>query len=189
MTTRPSDPDGWYAPDEFAPPLTPYGEALAENARLQAERDKWHGDAVTQMRRADEAYSNLTDADAEIARLTAINADLLKVNLSHAEALARLTADEWRTKAAVDVLAERARQIAAENWTAEHDDKEHDLEQLADAAVCYIKPVLVDEYWPWSSEWWKPKKRRRNLVRAAALILAEIERLDRIPSPPPRPAP
>jgi hypothetical protein len=27
--------------------------------------------------------------------------------------------------------------------------------------------------------WWKPKDRRRDLVRAAALIIAEIERLDR----------
>lgn len=33
--------------------------------------------------------------------------------------------------------------------------------------------------WPWSGEWWKPKDRRRDLVRAAALIVAEIERLDR----------
>ncbi|MBB2698904.1 UNVERIFIED_ORG: hypothetical protein GGI66_003581 [Rhizobium esperanzae] len=33
--------------------------------------------------------------------------------------------------------------------------------------------------WPWSDEWWKPKDRRRDLVRAAALLIAEIERLDR----------
>ncbi len=31
--------------------------------------------------------------------------------------------------------------------------------------------------WDWS--WFKPKNRRRDLVKAAALILAEIERLDR----------
>jgi hypothetical protein len=30
--------------------------------------------------------------------------------------------------------------------------------------------------------WWKANDRRSNLVRAAALILAEIERLDRSPS-------
>ncbi|MDO8535047.1 MAG: hypothetical protein Q7S17_09960 [Xanthobacteraceae bacterium] len=28
--------------------------------------------------------------------------------------------------------------------------------------------------------WWKPKNRRRDLIRAAALIVAEIERLDRL---------
>jgi hypothetical protein len=34
--------------------------------------------------------------------------------------------------------------------------------------------------WPqgWAG-WWKPKLRRENLVRAGALIIAEIERLDR----------
>ena len=36
--------------------------------------------------------------------------------------------------------------------------------------------------WPWTSEWWKPSTRRRMLVKAAALILSEIERLDRAAS-------
>jgi hypothetical protein len=31
----------------------------------------------------------------------------------------------------------------------------------------------------WDRDSWKPKDRRRNLVRAAALLIAEIERLDR----------
>jgi len=33
--------------------------------------------------------------------------------------------------------------------------------------------------WPWDPKWWKPKDRRRDLVRAAALIIAEIDRHDR----------
>lgn len=33
--------------------------------------------------------------------------------------------------------------------------------------------------WPWARAWWKPKDRRRNLIKAAALIVAEIERLER----------
>lgn len=33
-----------------------------------------------------------------------------------------------------------------------------------------------------SRDWWKPKDRRRNLVKAGALIVAEIERLDRLAS-------
>jgi len=37
------------------------------------------------------------------------------------------------TKAALDVLAERRRQIEAEGWTPEHDD-EHDAGALALAA-------------------------------------------------------
>lgn len=37
----------------------------------------------------------------------------------------------------------------------------------------------VPPTWPWGAEWWKPKEPRRDLVRAGALIIAEIERLDR----------
>lgn len=99
-----------------------------------------------------------------------------------------------QTQAAKDVLAERQRQVTAEGWTPEHDD-EHDNGELAKAAACYAigRPEirrLVDvgtpdvvsfvmQIWPWSTAWWKPTNPRRNLVKAAALILAEIERLDR----------
>ncbi|MBQ1766120.1 MAG: hypothetical protein IIZ92_24935, partial [Aquincola sp.] len=50
------------------------------------------------------------------------------------------------------------------------------------AAACY---VTADEGqappadWPWGLKWWKPRGRRTNLVKAAALTIAEIERLDR----------
>jgi hypothetical protein len=87
--------------------------------------------------------------------------------------------------AARDVLAERERQKTVEGWTPEHDDQ-HEFEEMAMAAVCYAHPQpLMSKFanhpvaWPWDEEWWKPKDRRRNLVRAAALIIAEIERLDR----------
>lgn len=33
--------------------------------------------------------------------------------------------------------------------------------------------------WPWDAKWWKPKNTRRDLVRAGALIVAELERMDR----------
>lgn len=90
------------------------------------------------------------------------------------------------TKAAMDVLAERERQKAAEGWTPEHDD-EHADGSMAKAAAMYAveavpqAPVnrLFQILWPWSLAWWKPKGHRQNLVRAGALILAEIERLDR----------
>lgn len=94
--------------------------------------------------------------------------------------------------AAQDVLAERARQIASEGWTLEHDD-EHDPGDLACAGAAYalsagdaIHPMSQGDggcqqptFWPWDAEWWKPKTPRQDLVRAAALIIAEIERLDR----------
>lgn len=85
-----------------------------------------------------------------------------------------------------EIAAERHRQIEVEGWTAEHDDG-HNRRELAYAAVCYIEdggPFLLPAGsapigWPWARELWKPKDRRRNLIRAAALIVAEIERMDR----------
>lgn len=95
-----------------------------------------------------------------------------------------------------DVLAERQRQVEAEGWTPEHDD-EHSDGSLALAAASY---AIADDFdgraigddkhlgiklWPssWKFDWWKPKARRENLVRAGALIIAEIERIDRQASP------
>lgn len=102
--------------------------------------------------------------------------------------------------AARDVLAERRRQIEAEGWDHYHDDA-NERAELAQAAACYAlsgtpadEAVFIhgrwedprDLFWPhgWSREWWKPTNRRRDLVKAGALILAEIERIDRLPSAP-----
>lgn len=94
--------------------------------------------------------------------------------------------DVLQNAASRDVLAERARQISDEGWTPEHDDQ-YTNNELAHAAACYAmlagtrarsdydQPAL----WPWKRDWWKPRDRRHDLVRAAALILAEIERMDR----------
>lgn len=89
------------------------------------------------------------------------------------------------TNAARDVLAERQRQISVEGWTPAHDDQ-YTLGQLASAAGCYAMftqaypPGDPVDFWPWARTWWKPSAGpRRNLVKAGALILAEIERLDR----------
>jgi hypothetical protein len=86
-----------------------------------------------------------------------------------------------------DVADERKRQIEVEGWTVEHDD-EHSDGEMALAAACYAMAGryystwtddYVRRYWPWSKEWWKPTNKRRNLIKAAALIVAEIERIDR----------
>ncbi|HID2839902.1 TPA: ead/Ea22-like family protein [Klebsiella pneumoniae] len=96
-----------------------------------------------------------------------------------------VTVTATATAAAADVLAERKRQVTADGWTPGHDD-EYEHGELADAAGCYaLSSELFDcageppRPWPWPDEWWKPTNRRRDLVKAGALILAEIERLDR----------
>lgn len=81
-----------------------------------------------------------------------------------------------------DIAKERARQVEKEGWTPVHDDQHMDG-ALAKAAACYalvdFPNVMRTRFWPWDKEWWKPKDRRRDLVKAAALIVAEIERIDR----------
>lgn len=90
----------------------------------------------------------------------------------------------------LDVQAERRRQVESEGWTAGHDDVPSRKGCLATAAACYL--LFSDDFpnaghpppqWPWAACWWKPKDYRRDLVRSGALILAEIERLDRATAP------
>ena len=112
------------------------------------------------------------------------------------------------SQAVIDVANERVRQVTAEGYTLEHDD-EHIDGSIASVASCYAlpplkrlmakmrfprdvgrsadEPVIVrDEVavpinWPqsWHGSAWKARDRRRELVIAGALILAEIERIDR----------
>ena len=89
------------------------------------------------------------------------------------------------------IAAERDRQVNVEGWTIEHDE-EHDKGELAIAAACYALAGLhrrtgfdegggtyVPVIWPWERAAWKPTPddRIRELVKAGALIVAEIERL------------
>ena len=87
-------------------------------------------------------------------------------------------------KAARDIVVERVRQVVKEGWLPEHDDQ-HAGGELAAAASCYALNAgayrrMPPKAWPFDREWWKPGDERRDLVKAGALILAEIERLDRI---------
>lgn len=102
---------------------------------------------------------------------------------------------EPQTDAARDVLAERQRQVNVEGWTQAHDD-EHTGCSLTVAAACYAlfaaannsdsADAWIQEWrktarylWPYDKEWQKTTTPRRDLVKAGALILAEIERIDR----------
>lgn len=80
------------------------------------------------------------------------------------------------------ITVERYRQMTAEGWTAEHDD-EHDRGQLLRATKAYLDEVFSGtglRHWPWDRSHWKPSTDPiRNLVKAGALIAAEIDRLTR----------
>lgn len=90
------------------------------------------------------------------------------------------------------IAAERQRQIEEEGWTLEHDDS-HGEDELAMAAACYALPagvrrwqfgsrgpILLRSLWPWEPKWFKRSDRKRELVKAGALIAAEIDRLERL---------
>lgn len=86
------------------------------------------------------------------------------------------------SKAIADIAAERERQITEEGWTPGGDDL-HVKGQLAAAASGYIMSALGKyreawAVWPFTNPI-KPKSPREDLVRAGALIAAEIDRLDR----------
>lgn len=87
------------------------------------------------------------------------------------------------SNAVQSVIAERQRHQSVERWTPEHDDQ-YSKSQLLWAASCYVMNAIhpfnrIPFDWPWDSRWWKPTSPRRDLVKAGALILAEIERIDR----------
>lgn len=93
-----------------------------------------------------------------------------------------------------EIYRERRRQVDSKGWTPEHDDG-HDAGEIARAAAAYALPPAtglgdnwLNQYaldiWPFHPDGFRHKDRRRDLIRAGALIVAEIERLDRLASRP-----
>lgn len=106
----------------------------------------------------------------------------------------------------LEVARERNRQITDETNTTDHDDCHH-AGVLAAAGACYAVSAEVElnpygvfsdgeipdddeplqgpsmdeilKAWPFHESWFKTTTPRRDLIKAAALIVAEIERIDR----------
>jgi hypothetical protein len=98
-------------------------------------------------------------ADNEVTRLQ----DLMR----HGEGI------PWR-----DLVNERVRQISEKGYTHQHDD-EHSYGEIALAAADYAMPDQYPDAASWAFQK-SQKPRREQLVKAGALIIAEIERLDRL---------
>lgn len=81
-----------------------------------------------------------------------------------------------------EIGRERDRQLDVEGFSYEHDD-EHTRGQIGLAAAVYAgwgaAGTEIGKLWPWDGRWFKPTTFRRNLIKAGALIVAEIERIDR----------
>lgn len=95
-------------------------------------------------------------------------------------ALAEPTKEQQHSAAISDVIAERLRQQSVKGFTTQQDDT-YIGGELAAAAICYIEPMEAESYWPadWLDDSFKPSCDRRDLVKACALLIAEIERIDR----------
>ena len=98
------------------------------------------------------------------------------------------------------IAKERERQSKEEGWTKEHDDS-YRRNELALAAACYaaVDQTIVNEsikiykclefcdgyrfkdLWPWADKYDKRKKHsyQKRLIIAGALIVAELDRLER----------
>ena len=88
------------------------------------------------------------------------------------------------------IAAERTRQIEVERFDASH-DWYHPEGTLAVAAACYALPTAerlmalecdengVPEVWPWEPKMFKPTPgdRKRELIKAGALIAAELDKI------------
>ncbi|WP_111430800.1 hypothetical protein [Rhodobacteraceae bacterium DSL-40] len=84
------------------------------------------------------------------------------------------------------IAEERRRQIEVEGFTAEHDDQ-YLKGELARSANALLRWGRFPQWraeppgdWWLPAAFWKPRDRRANLVRAGAMIAAEIDRLDRL---------
>lgn len=88
------------------------------------------------------------------------------------------------------VQEERTRQIETEGWSPEYDSMVNTDEQLATAAACYACPENLRgdfiygllSFWPFDTRWWKPSPldRKKEIIKAAALLYAEYDRLDKL---------
>lgn len=85
------------------------------------------------------------------------------------------------------ILEERQRHLDQEGWTAHHDDC-HPSGLLAMAGASYTLDAIGEpvayEFWPFGEAWWKPtadggEGTVKQLVKAGALIAAEIDKLQR----------
>ncbi len=154
-------------------------------AEIVAERDQLRAEAE---RSKAQSVRGFTYEELEVLW------DKLRTDYDKARArVAELEQDKARLSAGAGLIAdERARQIAKEGWTPDHDD-EHAAGELTEAAMCYGCAATeqinlgkradvggTPKTWPWDAKWWKPSPDPvRNLVKAGALIAAEIDRLHR----------
>lgn len=127
---------------------------------------------------------NVSRITEEAARLAEECARLNEENAKLKAQLDQLTSPVNSTTGAFLIVEERNRQIADEGYDAEH-DRHETVSNLANAATSYLTydsgllnaQKVSKGYWPWGEDLYKPRDRKRNLIRAGALIAAAIDRM------------
>lgn len=169
-------------------------QAVDYQAALLAE-ERSHSETIDQRDRCEEVADELAD---RIARITGVDiGEHSSANCPWQNAID--AAEEYKPAQAVDlgtgvkaIAAERERQLHAECFTRDS-DLQYRRGELAKAATAYVQLAAMDleagtrnhiacrepaAVWPWAPEWWKPVDARRDLVRAGALIAAQIDLID-----------
>lgn len=131
-------------------------------------------------------FGRVLDDDNDKSRLESLRAAWA---LAEKETCAEI--ESLLTPAALDVMMERRRQVDEEGFSHKHDDA-HEPGDLAAAGSAYALATADVLYGlfgyrssqspprMWPTRWkWKPSTPRTMLVKAVALLLAQIERLDR----------
>jgi hypothetical protein len=173
--------DGLFAKPENIDPFTDTGEG--------------HKDASYERLRLACAIQQPAPIPDQMALVWRADIMRMRHDLTHKQAFF----DYYRplSQAMRDVIAERKDQVTREGYTTEDDDA-HVQGELGAYAAYYAMPPGARE-WPatetgYGATWgeaiipadWTPPKpgdRRRELVKAGALILADIERIDRADAP------
>lgn len=85
-----------------------------------------------------------------------------------------------KAKGADLIRKERIRQIEEEGYDASHDFSEP-LDSIIAAAISYamhdIDHEEAEAWWQRDLKFWKPRDRKRNLIRAGALIAAALDKM------------
>lgn len=134
--------------------------------------------ALLCVRRCLVASDDVNERAVDMARLRrAAAATNMRLEAQDRERDRITMAAHCRMAALEAIQAERARQLSEEGWSVEHDDR-HSHGEIARAAAAYA--AGDSSLWPWEPRGVKlSSDRLRDLAKAGALIVAEMERLMR----------
>ncbi|HEJ1726191.1 hypothetical protein FA362_26525 [Pseudomonas aeruginosa] len=190
---------GWFYSDDagtlgLREPLTTVAECdrivgalRAENERLANDRDRANRFANTAALDNDAALARVAELEQAMAEKDPFGTKLENI-AKKLDSTLRVVAQAGQVPQAwLDVQAERRRQVEVEGYHGFRDSHYISYE-LSKAARAYIEvswhalsgglPCKKPESWPWMAGF-KWSDGRTMLVKACALALAEIERLDR----------